>query len=69
MNLINRLLVKLGLRERPPIYANDLIKIYVPEGLGLDDEEMAKFDGIGWKFYNSYGVISTGTVRGEIVDE
>ncbi len=69
-NLIDRLLVKLGLRKPPPIYANDMVHIYIPEGLGLADEEMAKFDGIGWKFYGGYGRISDDfIVRGEIVDK
>ncbi len=68
-NLINRLLVKLGLRE-PPSF-RELYKgpIHIPEGPSLTDEEMAKFDTIGWKFYNSYGIIGTGTVRVERSEE
>ncbi len=70
-NLINRILVKLGLRKPPPIYANDMVQIYVPEGLGLADEEMKQFETIGWKFYGGYGRMNNQDfiVRGEIVEE
>ena len=69
MKIIDWILVKLGLRE-PPSF-RELYKgpIHIPEGPSMTDEEMAKFDGIGWKWYGGYGRISTGTVCGEIVDE
>ena len=69
MNLINRLLVKLGLRE-PPTF-RELYKgpIHIPEGPSLTDEEMEKFDTIGWKFSSGYGTISTGNVQVERSEE
>jgi len=55
--MINRILIKLGLRK--PEWK---CQILVPQGPRLTEEQMKKFDGIGWKFYNSHGIISTGNV-------
>ena len=54
--LINRILVRLGLREPP-------LKILIPKF--IVDEAMEKFNTIGWKWYGGYGVIGTGNVKVE----
>ena len=64
--LINRLLVKLGLRE-PPTF-RELYKgpILIPET--YPDEQMEKFKKIGWKFTSHYGRLTDDfIVRGEHV--
>ena len=64
--LINRILIKLGLREPPRMWK---CQILIPES--YEDETMEKFDTIGWKFYNDTGRMNNKdfVVRGEIVDE
>ncbi len=58
-NLINRILVRLGLREPSPIEpANLILRIEDWQDGSLEE----KFSDIGWKFYGGYGIIGTGTV-------
>lgn len=65
-NLINRLLVKLGLRK-PIEPANLILRIEDWQDGSLEE----KFSDIGWKFYGGYGRMNNQDiiVRGEIVDE
>ncbi len=61
-NLINRILIRLGLWMPSPIEPANLI-LRIEDWQDGSSEEA--FSDIGWKWYGGYGVIGTGTVRVE----